>query len=349
MSDPEPALLVVDDEEINRYTLLRRLERAGYGNVATAENGRAALEMLRAGPFDLLLLDIMMPEVDGYEVLRQVKSDLRLRHMPVIMISAIDDIASVIRCIELGAEDYLPKPFNSVLLSARVGACLEKKRLRDQETKFLEHVEAERRRSDNLLNVILPAEAVKELKATGTVRPRRYEDVAVLFCDIVGFTAYCERRTPEEIVTQLQSLVGAFEEISHAHGMEKIKTIGDAFMATAGLLRHVESPLLASVRCGLDMAEAVQRIVPDWRVRVGVHIGPVVAGIVGNRQYLFDLWGDTVNVASRLSDLGAGNSVTMTYGAWTQVQRSCEGRLLGAVDIKGKGRVDIVECYGIRS
>ena len=349
MSAPEPAILVVDDEETNRYTLVRRLQRAGYANVATAENGRAALDMLRARPFDLVLLDIMMPEVDGYEVLRQVKSDLRLRHVPVIMISAIDDIASVVKCIELGAEDYLPKPFNSVLLSARIGACLEKKRLRDQEAMFLEHVQAERKRSDSLLNVILPAEAVKELKATGAVQPRRYEDVAVLFCDIVGFTAYCERRTPEEIVTQLQALVGAFEEISHGHGMEKIKTIGDAFMATAGLLRHVESPLLASVRCGLDMAEAVQRVVPDWRVRVGVHIGPVVAGIVGNRQYLFDLWGDTVNVASRLSDLGDGNTVTMTYGAWAQVQHACEGRMLGSVDIKGKGRIDVVECYAVRA
>jgi CheY-like chemotaxis protein len=348
MSSPEPAILVVDDEETNRYTLVRRLERAGYKNVATAENGRAALEALRAQPFDLVLLDIMMPEVDGYEVLRQAKADMRLRHVPVIMISAIDDIASVVKCIELGAEDYLPKPFNSVLLSARIGACLEKKRLRDQEAKHLEHVQAERKRSDNLLNVILPAEAVKELKTTGAVRPRRYEDVAVMFCDIVGFTAYCERHTPEEIVTRLQALVAAFEDISLAHGMEKIKTIGDAFMATAGLLRHVESPLLSSIRCGLDMARAVQQVVPDWRVRVGVHIGPVVAGIVGNRQYLFDLWGDTVNVASRLSDLGGGNTVTMTYGAWTGVQDVCEGRMLGAVDIKGKGRIDVVECYALR-
>jgi len=349
MTSPAPAILVVDDEETNRYTLVRRLERAGYADIATAENGRAALDMLRARPFDLVMLDIMMPELDGYEVLRQLKVDMRLRHVPVIMISAIDDIASVVKCIELGAEDYLPKPFNSVLLSARIGASLEKKRLRDQEAMFLEHVQAERKRSDSLLNVILPAEAVKELKATGAVQPRRYEDVAVLFCDIVGFTAYCERRTPEEIVTQLQALVGAFEEISHGHGMEKIKTIGDAFMATAGLLRHVESPLLSSVRCGLDMAAAVRRVVPDWRVRVGVHIGPVVAGIVGNRQYLFDLWGDTVNVASRLSDLGDGNTVTMTYGAWTQVQHACEGRMLGAVDIKGKGRIDVVECYAVRA
>lgn len=349
MSSPEPAILVVDDEETNRYTLTRRLERAGYTKIATADNGRIALDMLQGTPYDLVLLDIMMPEVDGYEVLRQVKADMRLRHVPVIMISAVDDIASVVKCIELGAEDYLPKPFNSVLLSARIGASLEKKRLRDQETTFLEHVQTERKRADNLLNVILPAGAVKELKTTGAVQPRRYDDVAVMFCDIVGFTAYCEQHTPEEIVTQLQALVEAFEEISHGYGMEKIKTIGDAYMATAGLLRHVESPLLTSIRCGLDMAEAVQRVVPDWRVRVGVNIGPVVAGIVGNRQYLFDLWGDTVNLASRLSDLGGGNTVTMTYGAWTLVQDECEGRMLGAVDIKGKGRVDVVECYAIRS
>jgi len=134
MSDAEAALLVVDDIEDNRFALSRRLARQGYLNVTTAADGRQALELINSRPFDLVLLDIMMPNVNGYEVLSAMKADERLRHIPVIMISAVDEIDSVIRCIELGAEDYLPKPFNPTLLRARVGACLERKRLHDQVT-----------------------------------------------------------------------------------------------------------------------------------------------------------------------------------------------------------------------
>ena len=134
MSDADAALLIVDDIDDNRFTLTRRLARQGYPNVTSAVDGRQALELLNSKPFDLVLLDIMMPNVNGYEVLAQMKASVSLRHIPVIMISAIDEIDSVIRCIELGAEDYLPKPFNPTLLRARVGACLERKRLHDQVT-----------------------------------------------------------------------------------------------------------------------------------------------------------------------------------------------------------------------
>ena len=134
MSDGDAALLVVDDIDDNRFALSRRLARQGYLNVTTAVDGRQALELLNSKSFDLVLLDIMMPTVNGYEVLAQMKASSSLRHIPVIMISAVDEIESVIRCIELGAEDYLPKPFNPTLLRARVGACLERKRLHDQVT-----------------------------------------------------------------------------------------------------------------------------------------------------------------------------------------------------------------------
>ena len=135
-----PALLVVDDNEDNRYTLVQRLRRLGYTDIATAVDGRRALESLRERAFDLILLDVMMPELTGYEVLERLRADDQLRHLPVIMISAVDQIESVVRCIELGADDYLPKPFNPTLLRARVGASLEKKRLRDQEVCYLQDV-----------------------------------------------------------------------------------------------------------------------------------------------------------------------------------------------------------------
>ena len=347
MSNDGPALLVVDDNDDNRYTLTRRLRRQGYENITEVENGRDALAALEAAKFDLVLLDVMMPEMNGFETLEHIKSDMATRDIPVIMISALDELESVVRCIELGAEDYLNKPFNATLLKARVSASLEKKRLRDQETGYLDQLETEQDRSDKLLHAILPPGAVQELKATGTIQPRRYEDVAVLFCDIVGFTAYCDRTPPKTVVGQLQELVQVFEEIAFSHDLEKIKTIGDAFLATGGLLQKVENPVLSSVRCGLEMASASESLEAGWKVRVGIHFGPIVAGIVGQRQFMFDLWGDTVNVAARIAGEADPGTVFLSNEAWLQVRRTAQGRTRGLVPLKGKGELELIECRSV--
>ena len=348
MSEIGPALLVVDDNEDNRFTLTERLKREGYGNVVCASNGREALELLATRPFDLVLLDITMPEMDGYQVLHEVKADTTLRNIPIVMISAVDEIESVARCIGLGAEDYLAKPFNAVLLRARLAACLEKKKLRDQEAVYTQQIENEKRRADELLYAMLPPGAVRELKATNAVRPRRYDEVAVLFCDIVGFTAYCDENPPEKVVEHLQALNEEYEWIVRQHEMEKIKTIGDAFMATAGLFTPVPDPVFASLQCGLDMVTASRRIEPSWAVRVGVQFGPVVAGIIGHRQYLFDLWGDTVNMASRIAAHANPGTVATSGATWHRIRDRGRGRSLGFVDIKGKGRIELIECQGLK-
>ncbi|MEK1927672.1 MAG: adenylate/guanylate cyclase domain-containing protein [Rhizobium giardinii] len=348
MSEIGPALLVVDDNEDNRFTLTERLKREGYGNVVCASNGREALELLATRPFDLVLLDITMPEMDGYQVLHEVKADTTLRNIPIVMISAVDEIESVARCIGLGAEDYLAKPFNAVLLRARLAACLEKKKLRDQEAVYTQQIENEKRRADELLYAMLPPGAVRELKATNAVRPRRYDEVAVLFCDIVGFTAYCDENPPEKVVEHLQALNEEYERIVRQHEMEKIKTIGDAFMATAGLFTPVPDPVFASLQCGLDMVTASRRTEPSWEVRVGVQFGPVVAGIIGHRQYLFDLWGDTVNMASRIAAHANPGTVATSGATWHRIRDRGRGRSLGFVDIKGKGRIELIECQGLK-
>jgi len=344
MSEDGPALLVVDDNEDNRYTLTRRLNRQGYENLTTAENGREALDLLAKRPFDLVLLDIMMPVMNGYEVLEHIKSDMALRDIPVIMISAVDEMESIVRCIKAGAEDHLPKPFNASLLKARIGASLEKKRLRDQEASYLKQIEVEKKRADDLLHATLPAAAVHELKATNMVRPRRFEDVAVLFCDVVGFTSYCDKHTPEEVVSHLQALVTEFEEVTAKHGLEKIKTVGDAFMATAGLLQHVEAPAAASVQAGFDMIAVARQLEAGWDVRVGIHMGPVVGGVVGRKQYLFDIWGDTVNIAARIADQADPGAVLVSAALWRNLGDIFRGSSKGLVELKGKGDLELVQC-----
>lgn len=347
MSESEFSTLVVDDNESNRYTLTHRLRREGYNEIAEAGNGHQALKILSERRFDLVLLDIMMPEMNGYEVLERLKSDMSLRDIPVIMISAVDELDSVVRCIELGAEDYLLKPFNAVLLRARVGACLEKKRLRDQEASYLAQIESQKRRADELLHAIFPAAAVQELKATNTVRPRRFEEVAVLFCDVVEFTDFCDKHPPEQVIEHLQALVANFEILATQHGMEKIKTIGDAFMATAGMFNEVEDAALASVRCGLAMVEAARALDAGWDVRVGIHFGPVVAGVVGRRQYIFDLWGDTVNVAARIVAEAEPGAVVVSAPGWLRLRNRCRGSSMGFVPLKGKGRLELIHCHEV--
>ncbi|MDP6574508.1 MAG: adenylate/guanylate cyclase domain-containing protein [Rhodospirillales bacterium] len=347
MSAEKPSLLVVDDEPFNRDLIKRLLAKEGYENVEMAENGRQALDLLRGQPFDVVMLDIEMPELDGYGVLEELKSDMGLRHIPVIMISSIDDVDSIVKCIELGAEDYLPKPFNPTLLRARLGACLEKKRLRDLEAAHMDQIKTEKKRGDKLLSVILPSAAASELMATGKVAPRGFENVAVLFCDIVGFTTFCNDHSPDEVVTYLQALITKFEELTTKYQMEKIKTIGDEYMATAGLMMPNGEPLLSAVKCGLEMTAAAPEVKADWQVRVGVHLGPVVAGIVGDQKYQFDIWGDTVNVAARMTSYGNPGVVTMTYDSWLEVQGECRGKTLGKIEVKGKGSVEVVECHGL--
>jgi adenylate cyclase len=346
-------ILIVDDEPFNRDVLAQELELLEHDTVA-AVHGRDALDRLAGETVDLILLDIMMPEMDGFEVLRRLKADARLRHVPVIMISALDDIDSVVRCVELGAEDYLPKPFDPVLLKARIGACLDKKRWRDQEVAYLERIERqmaeierERARADRLLHAILPPSAVAELKAHDRVTPKRYEQVVVLFGDIVSFTPYCEQHPAEEVVANLDRLTRACEELVSAHGLEKIKTVGDGVVATANLLEPHPDPVLASVRCAFAMAEAAKANPAGWQLRIGIHVGPVVAGVVGQSKFAFDLWGDTVNVAARLSDYGADGAVYLSEAAWHQLDGRARGQPLGPVALKGKGEIEVYRCESI--
>jgi len=339
-------LLVVDDNKINRDMLTRRLERQGY-TIRAVENGRQALRIAAEQKFDLILLDVMMPEMDGYQTLARLKADPRFRDIPVIMISALDEIESIVRCIEMGAEDYLPKPFDPVLLRARIGASLEKKRLRDQEQAYLQQIAAEKKRADDLLHVILPDTVVDELKATNRVKPRRYENVAVMFCDIVDFTIYCDQRPPEQVVAYLQELVETFEALAARYGLEKIKTVGDAFMTTAGLLKPIESPVLSCVKCGLEMIAAAPRLSAGWKVRAGIHWGTVIAGVVGHRHYLFDVWGDTVNTAARVEGLGVPDRVNISGEAWKQVSGLCRGVSRGFVRVKGKGEMEMFLVEGL--
>lgn len=342
------AILIVDDVEDNRVALKMRLALAGYETISEAAGGRQALEMLRDGAYDLMLLDVMMPEMNGYDVLTEMKSDTELRNVPVIMISALDDINSVIRCVELGAVDYLAKPFNPTLLKARIDSFAERAQLKAQEARYLEDLEAEKGRADELLATLLPRQIARILKSNRKLPPIRYDDVSLLFCDIVAFTTYAENEAPEVVFSQLESLIETFESLAEEHGLMKVKTIGDAIVIAGGLLREIEDPARAAAACGMAMVDAARRHEAGWQVRIGIDYGPVVAGVIGRTQFQFDVWGDTVNTASRIQEIARPNTVNLSGRAWQHLRTVSRGRSLGMVEIKGKQAIEVVECQELR-
>jgi adenylate cyclase len=337
-------ILVVDDIEANRDLLRRRLMREGH-EVFEASSGREALSILGRDRFDLILLDLLMPDINGIEVLERLKSEERWRSIPVIMISGLSETDAVIRCIEAGADDYLPKPFDHVLLRARINTCLERKRWRDREQEYLARLTAEKERSEALLRNILPGPVMMRLNAGETFIADRLENVSILFADLVEFTPAAALMTPSRLVDRLNRVFSQFDMLALRLGVEKIKTIGDAYMAATGLPEPQPDHAELIAEFGLGMLAALEQIedtdgLGPLRIRIGIHTGPVVAGIIGHHKFIYDVWGDTVNVASRLEANGLPGRIQVSEAA----RRALAGRYgfesRGPIDLKGKGSIE---------
>ncbi len=336
-------LLVVDDDASNRDLLTRRLKKLGY-RVSSCAGGRQALKNLQAGNYDLILLDMLMPEMNGDEVLKQMKSHPDYRHIPVIMISALDQVEGIARCVGLGAEDYLTKPFDPVLLQARLGAALEKKRLRDAEQRYVRQIEMEQKKADQLLLNILPRPIADRLKNGEGVIVDSFPEVTVLFGDLAGFTEQSQAIGPERMVRMLNEIFSAFDGLAARHGLEKIKTIGDAYMAVAGLPYPQAHHALAAVRMGREMLETLKEFNAAHRtkmaMRIGLNSGPAVAGIIGRNKFSYDLWGDTVNTASRMESNGIPGAIQITQATADRLNGHFPLQARRNVPIKGKGAMN---------
>ena len=342
-SERSSRILVVDDIAANRDLLARRLVREGH-RVVIAEDGASALESLENEEFDLILLDLMMPGMNGFEVLCRLKSDQRTRHIPVIMISALDEIDSAVRCIEAGAEDYVPKPFNPILLRARIGACLEKKSLRDREQAYLEELRVEKQRSESLLLNILPQSIVTRMRNGEAVIADRYAEATILFSDLVGFTPLSAKSPPDKVLEVLSAVFSRFDRAVADRGLEKIKTIGDAYMVAGGLPELLPDHARRIASLGLEMQAIVDDmrggLGVDLRARVGIHTGPVIAGVIGSHKFIYDVWGDTVNTASRMETFGAAGRVHVSAETREVLGDAFVFEPRGPMEIKGKGVMD---------
>jgi class 3 adenylate cyclase len=316
-------VLVVDDSRTLRRLLIRELNGMGITLISEASDGNEALAKLSVDKADLMLLDMEMPELDGLGVLKAVKSDPKLRYLPVIMVSSADQFEKTVECLQRGAEDYLPKPFNPVLLRARVFSSLEKKRLRDLDREHIlqlqhekELLNIEQMKSEKLMLNILPKPIAERLKKGESHIAGAYPEVTVLFSDLVGFTKMSSQKTATELVKLLNEIFTLFDKRAEDLGLEKIKTIGDAYMAVGGIPIPRPDHALIAADMALGMFEDLDQFNRmnnmDIKMRIGMHSGPVVAGVIGFTKFSYDLWGNTVNTASRMESTSVPGRIQMT-------------------------------------
>ena len=335
-------VLVVDDDPSNRDLLARRLARHGF-DVLLVPDGESALHMISERTIDLVLLDMVMPGLGGDEVLARLKASPLHRDIPVVMLSALDEMDSVVRCILMGAEDYLAKPVNAVLLRARIDTCLEKRRLRQQERQHVKEIESERRKSEALLLNILPEPIADRLKQGETTIVDSLPEVSVLFADLVGFTELSVQLTSVDLVRLLDDVFSAFDLLARNQGLEKIKTIGDAYMVVGGLPTPRSDHAVAIAELALSMLEEVRRRSASFpsrlELRIGIATGPVIAGIIGRHKFNYDLWGDTVNTASRMESHGLPGRIQITERTRLALGNRYRLESRGEIEVKGKGRL----------
>jgi class 3 adenylate cyclase len=351
------AILVVDDNEDNRDLLARRLARQGY-EVVTATGGRPALEMLAARSLDLVLLDVMMPDLDGYAVLQRMKADPALRDIPVLMISALDNMDSVVRCIELGAEDYLGKPFDPVLLHARVGACLEKKRLHDQDARHREalaelNLTLERRVAEQVaqlerlgrLKRFFSPQLAELIVAGGADDPlaTHRREITVVFLDLRGFTAFAETAEPEEVMGVLREYHAEMGRLVLEHEGTLERFTGDGMMIFFNDPVPVLNPVERALRMAVAMRAAVGELARGWRkhgwdlaLGVGIARGYATIGAIGfEGRWDYGAIGTVTNLAARLCGEARGGQILVSSRVAAAVEGLIRTEDVGPLSLKG--------------
>ncbi len=326
---PVSRILIVDDTPANIQTLSAILKERGY-QISVATNGRQALEVVSKIRPDLILLDVMMPEMDGFEACKKLKESPEWHDIPIIFLTAKTETDDIVRGFELGAVDYVAKPFNAHELLARVNTHLSMDRLR--------------RENERLLLNILPAPIAERLKSGDDHIADNFAEVTVLFADMVGFTGLSASMSAQAVVEMLNDLFTRFDLAARDFGIEKIKTIGDAYMAVCGLPDPCPNHIEQMVKMAVRMIELVREFNTErgmnLRIRIGINTGPVVAGIIGRRKFIYDLWGDTVNLASRMESHGLPDAIQVTRTVFEKMRDRYHFEERGPIDVKGKGTVE---------
>jgi class 3 adenylate cyclase len=328
----KPLLLIVDDSAEN-LQVLNALLKDDY-RLKLAKSGMKCLEIAQQHPQpDLILLDVIMPEMDGFQVCTSLKESPLTSAIPVIFLTALNEVADETKGFRVGGSDFITKPFNPDIVKARIRTHID--------------LQFERKKSTELLRVLLPDAVVHDLIQYGTHRPQIKENVSILFCDFVGFTAISANLSPEKLINELSDIFSAFDRICEENKTTRIKTIGDAYMAVSGIHQpsheHAHD-LIKSALSFIDYLEERNRQgEQQWKCRIGVHSGKVIAGIIGRTRFIYDVVGDDVNIASRTESAGSPMKVTVTPATRQLLADDFELTSAGVFNLKGKGELELYQ------
>jgi len=342
-------LLIVDDQAANVLLLERLLSSSGYTSVTSTQNPREVCELHRKNNYDLILLDLQMPDFNGFQVMDGLKEIEAEGYLPVLVITAQPD--EKLRALKAGAKDFVSKPFDLAEVLVRVRNLLEVRLLHSETKKLYKQVVAEQKVSERLLHNVLPQAIAERLKGRPEVMADNfsdivadtYPDVTVLFADIVGFTKFSESLSAAVLITVLNDIFIRFDTIADHWGLEKIKTIGDSYMAAAGLPIPAPNHAERAANMALDMLEVMNHFneQSDYQlnIRIGMSTGAAVAGVIGKRKFFYDLWGDVVNTASRMESHGVAGKIQITDSTRQQLGGLFLLEKRGTIEVKGKGEM----------
>ncbi len=363
-------LLIVDDSPAQRLSLVAILKAAGFHHIHTCDDALAAFDLLNRQAVDLILMDVSMPGINGIEACRRIKSQPQLHDIPIIMVTASVEVSDLESAFEAGATDYIVKPPHQIELLARVRASLRLKDEMDQRKakeaelrqltvdlaqalKSLDEqhqlLRLEQEKSERLLLNILPKPVAERLKQGQQVIADDFAAVTVLFADIVDFTSLAARMPAQDVVALLNAVFSRFDWLAERHGLEKIKTIGDAYMVVGGLPTARPDHAQAVAAFALDILRVLQgneQTSHLLRVRIGIHTGPVVAGVIGTKKFIYDLWGDTVNTASRMQMVGSPNTIQVSEATYQHLKHQFRLEERGVIPVKGKGDMRVYYLIG---
>jgi class 3 adenylate cyclase len=341
MADDKSRVLIVDDIEENLRVLTETLTEEGFYPLQ-AKSGERAIAIAKKAQPDLILLDIKMPGLDGYETLERLKEDPETAAIPVIFISALNQIEDKVKGFTAGAVDYVSKPFQKEEVIARVGTHLK---LRNA----LRAVESEREKSEKLLLNVLPSAVAEELKENGVCKPQYFENVTLFFSDFVEFTQISSEMEPEALITHLNEIFTRFDDIMEKYKCERIKTIGDAYMAVCGIPEENPDHAVNIIKAAREIIEYLKEhnrhAEKPWNVRIGIHSGSAVGAIVGTKKYIYDIFGDSVNTASRMESHSDVMKINVSGTTWELTKDKYDFEKREPVMVKGKG---LMEMYFLK-
>ncbi|MGN8226265.1 adenylate/guanylate cyclase domain-containing protein [Gracilimonas sp. BCB1] len=394
MLETKPRILVVDDHPALVTLTRHKLIQKGY-EVLTAQNGEDALELTRTEYPDLILSDVDMPIMNGFELCEHIKKDTRLNKIPVILVTSMVTTEHIMKGIEAGADNYLTKPFDDETLYSKIDELMlnPPPPVQEDDTVKVEiegkeyeikadysylvnllistykntlaqnnqlskmqsglnaankELELTKNEHEELIHNIFPEKIAENLLAYGTVTPERYHDTTIMFTDFEGFTKVVPELSPEKLIESLSFYFDRFDEFTRQHNLIKIKTIGDSYMAAGGIPERNHSHPIDTILTALKIRDFVQTFgeknnsgTPYLPVRMGIHTGKVVVGVIGKTRFAYDIWGETVNIAARLEEHSMGNAINISESTYERVKDFFECESRGEIETKYIGNLQM--------